>query len=314
MVGVEKQIQASGFVILPRLRFKKLIDKMLYQHFMELANYQPSNNCERGQLIVSILKLSEETGWSYGVIRGAIKRLSDSGYITSKPMKQNKGNLITILNYDEYQNLGSYSKKINKQDNKPINKQDNKQEDSAIPCDTRSEEALKSEINKRDNKPINKEDYKTITAYINSINNINKTLKEYIVEAPVKNKNLRSTEDIEIFVDFALRTNALPVGISKKILVAYFDCIRLTRQTCTLSANILVKFIEKIQKYSINQIHYALWKHCEQHDDKRESYTLGILRNTKEHEARRGLIKLKNKGGVGSEPYQSSDKKYEYGF
>lgn len=311
---MEKQIQASGFVILPRLRFKKLIDKMLYQHFMELANYQPSNNCERGQLIVSVLKLSEETGWSYGVIRGAIKRLSDSGYITSEPMKQNKGNLITILNYDEYQNLGSYSKKINKQDSKQINKQDNKQEDSAIPCDTRSEEALKSEINKRDNKPINKEDYKTITAYINSINNINKTLKEYIAEAPVKNKNLSSTEDIEIFVDFALRTNALPSGISKKILVAYFDCIRLTRQTCTISANILVKFIEKIQKYSINQIHYALWKHCEQHDDKRESYTLGILRNTKEHEARRGLIKLKNKGGVGSASYQPSDKKYEYGF
>lgn len=314
---MEKQIQASGFVILPRLRFKKLIDKMLYQHFMELANYQPSNNCERGQLIVSILKLSEETGWSYGVIRGAIKRLTDSNYIQAEPFKQNKQNkglLITVLNYDEYQNLGSYSKKINKQDNKHINKQDNKQEDSAIPCDTRSEEALKSEINKQDNKPINKQDYKTITAYINSINNINKTLKEYIAEAPVKNKNLSSTEDIEIFVDFALRTNALPVGISKKILVAYFDCIRLTRQTCTISANILVKFIEKIQKYSINQIHYALWKHIDHHDDKKETYTLGILRNTKEHEARRGLIKLKNKGGALERAAGEEHSQYDYGF
>lgn len=290
---------------------------MLYQHFMELANYQPSNNCERGQLIVSILKLSEETGWSYGVIRGAIKRLTDSNYIQAEPFKQNKQNkglLITVLNYDEYQNLGSYSKKINKQDNKHINKQDNKQEDSAIPCDTRSEEALKSEINKQDNKPINKQDYKTITAYINSINNINKTLKEYIAEAPVKNKNLSSTEDIEIFVDFALRTNALPVGISKKILVAYFDCIRLTRQTCTISANILVKFIEKIQKYSINQIHYALWKHIDHHDDKKETYTLGILRNTKEHEARRGLIKLKNKGGALERAAGEEHSQYDYGF
>ena len=313
---MENQIQASGFVILPRLRFKKLIDKMLYQHFMELANYQPSNNCERGQLIISVLKLSEETGWSYGVIRGSIKRLTDSNYIQAEPFKQNKQNkglLITVLNYDNFQNLGSYSKKINKRDNKPINKQNNKQEDSAIPCETMSEEALKSEINKRDNKPINKQDYKTITTFINSIKNINKTLKEYIVDAPVKNKNLGSLQDVETFVDFATRTNALPNGMNTKLLISYFDCIRLTRGTCTISANILVKFIEKMSKYSINQIHYALWKHIEQHDDKRESYTLGIMRNTNEHEARRGLIKLKNKGAEPIAAHQQ-DQKYDYGF
>lgn len=57
--------------------------------------------------------------------------------------------------------------------------------------------------------------------------------------------------------------------------------------------------------------------HCDQHDDKKEQYTLGILlRNTKEHEASRGLIRLKNKnkGGVMDSEETERDSKYEYGF
>ncbi|EIJ79160.1 putative prophage LambdaCh01, replication protein O [Bacillus methanolicus PB1] len=319
---MEKQIQASGFVIQPRLQFKNIKDKMLYQLFLDLANFKDDNLCKRGQLITSSLKLSDETGWSRGEIRGSIKRLEDDGYIKSEPFKKNKGLIITIIGYDDFQKLGNYNPKNNQldsqQDSQHENQPDNQQTESSNPCDSKEECTLKEEINQQDSQQDNQQKNQlnnhTITAYINSINNINKTLKEYIVEAPVKNKNLSSTEEIETFVDFALRTNALPSGTSRKILIAYFDCIRLTRQTCTISANILVNFIEKIKKYSINQIHYALWKHIDQHDDKKESYTLGILRNTNEHEARRGLIKLKNKGGGLEHAVGSENSEYDFGF
>jgi len=319
---MENKIQASGFVIQPRLQFKNIKDKMLYQLFLDLANFKDDNLCKRGQLVTSSLKLSDETGWSRGEIRGSIKRLEDDGYIKSEPFKKNKGLIITIIGYDDFQKLGNYNSKINQlynqQDNQHDSQQDNQQTESSNPCDSKEERTLKEEINQHDSQHDNQQNNQlnnhTITTYINSINNINKTLKEYIVEAPVKNKNLSSTQDIEIFVDFALRTNSLPHGVNKKILVSYFDCIRLTRQTCTISANILVKFIEKIRKYSVNQIHFALWKHIEQHDDKRESYTLGILRNTNEHEARRGLIKLKNKGGVLEHAAGDENTQYEYPF
>lgn len=299
---------------------------MLYQLFVDLANFKDDNLCKRGQLITSSLRLSNETGWSRGEIRSSIKRLEYDGFIKSEPFKKNKGLIITIINYDDFQKLGNYNQKINQLDNQQENQhdsqQDNQQVISSNPCDSKEESSLENNITQHNNQQENQHDNQlknhTITTYINSIINnninINKTLKEYIVEAPVKNKNLSSTEDIETFVDFAFRTNALPTGISRKILISYFDCIRLTRQTCTISVNILVNFIEKIQKYSVNQIHYALWKHVEQHDDKKESYTLGILRNTNEYEARRGLIKLKNKGGVSDAPHQPSDAKYEYGF
>jgi predicted transcriptional regulator len=327
-IGVENSIQTSGFVIQPRLQFKKTKDMMLYQLFVYLANYENSTNCKRGQLITSSLSLSNETGWTRAEIRGSIKRLEDDGHIISKPYKRNKGLLITVSNYDDYQKLTNYNKKINQQDNQQDNQhnsqQDNQQGKPEIPCDSKEDDDLKNENNQQDNQQGSQQDSQlnnhTITTYINSIinNNINNniTLKEYIAEAPVKNKNLTTTEEIETFVDFATQTNALPAGINSKLLVSYFDCIRLTRQTCTISANILVKFLEKIQKYSANQIHYALWKHIDQHDDKRESYTLGILRNTKEPEARRGLIKLKNRnGGENLATNQSSDQqKYDYGF
>ncbi|OCA85251.1 hypothetical protein [Pseudobacillus wudalianchiensis] len=303
---MDNRIQASGFVIQPRLQFKNVKDKMLYQLFNDLANYEDSINCRRGQLITSSLSLSSETGWSRAEIRSSIKRLEDGGYIRSKPFKKNKGLLITVLNYDNFQKLEGYNKKSNQQKNQQgdqhKNQCKNQQEKTEKPCGSREERDLKSindqQKNQQSDQLKNQQKNHTITAFINSITNINKTLKEYIDEANVKNMNLTSINDIEIFVDFALQTNALPEGTSKKILVAYFDCIRLNRQTCNISAALLTKHIEKLNKYSVNQLHYALWKHVEQYDDKREQYTLGILRNTKEHEARRGLMILKNRKGA----------------
>ena len=136
------------------------------------------------------------------------------------------------------------------------------------------------------------------------------------VEQPKKkvNQNLSSTEEIETFVD--LQINVLPSGVSKKILINYIDCIRLKRSTCRISASLVTKLLEKFKKYSTDQLNYAMWIHFDKHDDKDEKYTLGILRNTKEPEAKRGLMKLKNgNGGVDIGASQSNnDGKYEYGF
>lgn len=311
------QIKASGFVVQPRLQFKKLIDKMIYQYLLDNANYIKSEKCDVGQTILVLTDLSKETGWTRETIRGALNRLEKDGYIIAKPRHQKKGMDITINFYKELQSLPFYKsdkgKKSPQENTQEIPQQETHENDSENAWGSKGENMSKKVTTQEKAQGNPHEIPHTITAFINSIKNINKTLKEYIVDAPVKNKNLGSLQDIETFVDFAARTNALPNGVNTKLLISYFDCIRLTRGTCTISANILVKFIEKMSKYSINQIHYALWKHIEQHDDKRESYTLGIMRNTNEHEARRGLIKLKNKGAEPIAAHQQ-DQKYDYGF
>ncbi len=326
-----KKVNASGFVIQPRLQFDDLRDKMLYQHFVEGANYVDSNDCKIGQLITSILSIQKDTGWSYGIVRGIIGRLEDSGLIIVETRSQKRGITVTIVDYSRFQSLKNYEKN-NKENNNPLtkekqsgNKEDNKENPLAKSRASTVERGLEMSINKENNNPLtkeeqtdNKENHNAITALITSLNSINsnKTLKQYVDEANVKNMNLSSTDEIEIFVDFALRTNAFPDGVSKKILIRYFDAIRLTRSTCRISARLLTNVIEKMSKYSANQINYALWMHCEKHDDKKEQYTLGILRNTKEPEARRGLMMLKNKNGgvdvAGDQPNHES--KYDYGF
>ncbi|MBU8908542.1 hypothetical protein [Desertibacillus haloalkaliphilus] len=316
-------IRASGFVIQPRLHFKQAIDKMLYQYFIDAANYKPSDQCNRGQLITSMKVLSENTGWSYGVIRGIVKRLCSQGYIEQETLSQKRGIRITIVDYDNIQSLENY-KKINKQDNnqtnKEINKQDNKQDDCEKPVETRGESVSDHGANKETNKEINKQDNKqinnTITSFRNIIINSNINIKEHLKDLPSKVVNIDCDEEVQAFVDFAEQVN--PTGLNPKIVVNYFNTIRMTRTTCKISANILANLLDKFSKYEVDQLHYALLVHALEHDDKRESYTLGILRNTDVHEARRKLIKIKNKHAgeaMVSESSGRSDRgEYQYGF
>lgn len=297
----EIRLKASGFVIQPRLKFKHLRDQMIYQYLVSKANYRKESSLHIGQTKIILSEIEREVGWSRKMTSNSLKRLKELGYITYERMTQNRGILVEISMYEQFQDLENYSKKKQKkeQGKEQEEEQQKAQEKKAEkPYDSKVKSL--EENGKAQEKAQEKEQRKaqliSITAFINSISNINKTLKEYIADAPVKNKNLSNTEEIETFVDFALRTNALPTGVSKKILISYFDCIRLTRQTCTISANILANLIDKMSKYGVDQLHYALWTHFEKHDDKPEKYTLGILRRTDVHEAKRGLMKLKNKG------------------
>jgi phage gp36-like protein len=106
-------------------------------------------------------------------------------------------------------------------------------------------------------------------------------------------ENLCSLEDVESFVESQMASNPLPVN--RKILVKYIDTIRLYRKTARISTNIIKKEWQKWQRFHPDVITYALWVHVEKHDDKPESYTLAIMRNTKEYEAKRGILILKNK-------------------
>lgn len=125
-----------------------------------------------------------------------------------------------------------------------------------------------------------------------TINNTNNNTKEYTKKTVKENRSLSSTSEIESFVD--LKINALPSGVERDILINYFDCIRMTRRTCVIRESVLTNLIDKIKKYTPEQINYALWTHYEKHDDKDEKYTLGILRRMDQHEAMRGLMKLRN--------------------
>ncbi|QSX20018.1 DnaD domain-containing protein [Priestia megaterium] len=109
----------TGFVIQPRLAFKNRFDKALYSIFIEEANFASDSYLQRGQLKITITELSQELKVNRDVIKESIKRLEKAACILKETLPKNKGILITVLNYDEYQNLASYQKPKNEAPEKP---------------------------------------------------------------------------------------------------------------------------------------------------------------------------------------------------
>ncbi|MEK4718152.1 hypothetical protein NST66_11295 [Priestia sp. FSL W8-0524] len=100
----------TGFVILPRLTFKNRFDQALYSIFMEEANFATNDYLKRGQAKFKMSELSEELHTTRNMVRNSITRLEKDGLIKKEPLPQNKGILVTIINYDEYQSLETYQK------------------------------------------------------------------------------------------------------------------------------------------------------------------------------------------------------------
>lgn len=78
----------------------------LFQHLFRKANHEEKKwrgiSVKRGQLVTSLQSLKKQTGISVQSLRTCIGRLISTGEITSK--STNKYRLITICNYEAYQN------------------------------------------------------------------------------------------------------------------------------------------------------------------------------------------------------------------
>jgi biotin operon repressor len=85
----------------------------------------------RGQLIASRKKLSGETGISEMTIRTCLQRLQSSGEITIK--STNKYSMVTICNYDVYQQMEDEdNQQTNQQNNQQSNQQSNQPTNHSI--------------------------------------------------------------------------------------------------------------------------------------------------------------------------------------
>lgn len=108
----------NGFVKLHRSLLKwewydDINTKILFIHLLLTVNYYDSNwhgeTIKRGSRVVSRNKLSEETKLSEQSVRTAIKHLISTNELT----KQNKGKytILTVNNYDKYQDITNMSTK-----------------------------------------------------------------------------------------------------------------------------------------------------------------------------------------------------------
>ena len=68
----------------------------------------------------------------------------------------------------------------------------------------------------------------------------------------------------------------------KKMIIAYWEVIRFTRKTGSISVNIMKTEMAYWQKFDIDVVMGALREHINQRQEYRESYTRGIMRNMQE--------------------------------
>jgi hypothetical protein len=97
----------------------------LFLHLLLSANYETKTwhgmTIERGQIIVGRQQLAKETGLSEQQVRTAIHKLKITNNLTIK--STNKFSIITICNYDRYQDCESIDQPTNQPTNQPQNNQ-----------------------------------------------------------------------------------------------------------------------------------------------------------------------------------------------
>jgi hypothetical protein len=284
-------MQASGFVILPRLSIKNVRDKLLFYHLLEQADWNT------GEAVFVLSQLEEQTGWSRKEISTSLSRLQKGGVITMETLRGKRGVRVMIVNYSAYQNLSKYRKTVqaNGEMAQAKGQASGKMvqvNDGEKPCVSWDLPTNKMEVEQANSETVqakaqaNGETGQLIYSNNNKNSNINSSNNK-------PNTSLVSEKDIETFVDENI--DVLPSGVNRKLVIRYCDMLRLTRSTCKISRNVLLQVFAKMKKYSANQINFAVWHHFEKHDDKREQYTLGILRNTTDHEAYRKLMLMLNR-------------------
>ena len=85
--------------------------KVLFIHLLLTVNYEPKKwhgiTIDRGQRVVSLAELAEETGLSIQNIRTAINHLKSTGELTRTLTRTLTGQipLVTIENYDKFQSV-----------------------------------------------------------------------------------------------------------------------------------------------------------------------------------------------------------------
>ncbi|MCG7318032.1 hypothetical protein [Brevibacillus laterosporus] len=291
----------TGFVVIPRINFEHFRDEAIYHYLVKNANFKASTDCQRGQFIVSVRKLPDVTGWSYQQIRSSLDRLSKNLLIKMEQIKYkgNKASLITIVNYDGFQQLENYSKTNapnNALNNAGINAPDNAPNDPEnvdVPSFLDGEENVNNAPNSTGEQTPN-----------NAPNNANRTAVKQQDKQQVKHikESCRSREEIISFIDSQQLINR--IELPNRLFLEYFDLVRLKRKSGKIANGVLKNLWDRLVKHAIDSkqtaetnqaiVTYALSTYIMNYGDKPAEYAFGIIRNTSEHEARQGMMKLHN--------------------
>ncbi|SDH86599.1 hypothetical protein SAMN04489735_10951, partial [Aneurinibacillus thermoaerophilus] len=192
---INTEIQASGFVVLPRLSIKNLRDKLLFYHLLEQADWNT------GEVKVNVSELERETGWTQREVKYSLERLKKEGLIVFETLRQKRGILVKINKYKDFQSLSHYKK--GEKNVEEIVKEDVKENVEGIVKEEEVEKPLDNSVLSDGNnllveenvKEVVKEDVKENVNLLFNNSIINSNKNSNINNKP--NTSLASEKDIE---------------------------------------------------------------------------------------------------------------------
>ena len=164
----------------------------VFIHLLLTANYEPKNwhgiQIERGQRVISIGGLAEETGLTVRQTRTALDKLKATGELTSRAT--NKYTLVTIENYSKFQDVKRDSDKQNgkQRDKRATNERqtndNNIRNKEYKECkDERERAARKSAYGRKGKVLLTDEEYQAIKEYFVDADGLINHVGEYLANA-----------------------------------------------------------------------------------------------------------------------------------
>lgn len=164
----------------------------VFIHLLLTANYEPKNwhgiQIERGQRVISIGGLAEETGLTVRQTRTALDKLKATGELTSRAT--NKYTLVTIENYSKFQDVKRDSDKQNgkQRDKRATNERqtndNNIRNKEYKECkEERERAARKSAYGRKGKVLLTDEEYQAIKEYFVDADGLINHVGEYLANA-----------------------------------------------------------------------------------------------------------------------------------
>ena len=164
----------------------------VFIHLLLTANYEPKNwhgiQIERGQRVISIGGLAEETGLTVRQTRTALDKLKSTGELTSRAT--NKYTLVTIENYSKFQDVKHDSDKQNDKQRDKRTTNERQTNDNNIrnkeykECkEERERTAHKSAYGRKGKVLLTDEEYQAIKEYFVDADGLINHVGEYLANA-----------------------------------------------------------------------------------------------------------------------------------
>ncbi len=104
-------MEGWGYAIVPKGAIRNRREKMIFMCLIEESAFAETGSLKAGEVLINVSEFARDASMDERKVRYSLKKLEEAGFIKTRRLKQNRGMIVTILNYEKLQNTRNYGKK-----------------------------------------------------------------------------------------------------------------------------------------------------------------------------------------------------------